>query len=279
MKILLTAPPRTGKSTIVTKLAERLPREQLSGFISAERRDAEGEREGFVFCEVGGERELPFAHTTNIASDIQVGRYKVDVSKIDEVVTWIKDTPVLLIDEIGPMEAYSPIFIECMQQLFTVPQKNRLLVVTITPLEVAFPQPFKERIDTILVEVTFENRDVVPKILEALYQYQTWYRELTKSQQEYFNQQLKNYLKNNHRTMAMKIIDNSIGYALGYGGEVQPVAEGFDVVGKHGKYHIRNNTCTCDLFNHHGEFADEPLHDCSHLQAVKLYQIGEGSDR
>jgi nucleoside-triphosphatase THEP1 len=81
-QILLTGPPRSGKTTLICRLVHELSTRgvQVGGFVTREIR-AEGERVGFTVAEIGGPRAL-LAHVA-LTEGPKVSRYRVDVAAFE----------------------------------------------------------------------------------------------------------------------------------------------------------------------------------------------------
>lgn len=122
MKILLTAPPKTGKSTIVQKFVEMYPGRKV-GVVAREMRDENNERVGFKNVNLEG-KESVFMHVRDIESEILVGnKYKIDVKAIDtfvvpEITQEVRSDAVVIIDEIGRAQSYSSAFLDAVTKLF-----------------------------------------------------------------------------------------------------------------------------------------------------------------
>jgi len=106
---LVTGPPGEGKTTLVRELAGRLKDLHPGGFYTEEVR-REGRRTGFRLIGLDGS-EAVLAHV-DLPLPRRVGRYGVDVRAFD---AFLKDLDtrgreVLLVDEIGKMECFSPSF-------------------------------------------------------------------------------------------------------------------------------------------------------------------------
>ncbi len=109
---LLTGRPRVGKSTVIKRVVERVGRERCGGFYTEEIRE-HGERTGFRLFTLDGKSGL-LAHE-QIVRPFRIGRYGVDETCLDALgVPAIADAVarqrLLIIDELGPMEAYSTTF-------------------------------------------------------------------------------------------------------------------------------------------------------------------------
>ena len=158
--LLLTGAPGTGKTTIIKNVAERFKGKRLGGFYTEEIRE-HGERRGFRLVIFDGQErviahvDFPRAHC--------VGKYGVDVAALDEVVgsALVLDNAVTvyLVDEIGKMECLSVRFIAAMRALLKSPMT---LVAAVALKGSGFIAEVKQRKDSLLWEVTRENRDGLP---------------------------------------------------------------------------------------------------------------------
>jgi len=97
---------------VIKRVVERVGRERFGGFYTEEIRE-HGERMGFRLVTLDGKSGV-LAHE-QIVRPFRIGRYGVDVTCMDELgVPAIADTVtrqrLLVIDELGPMEAYSTAF-------------------------------------------------------------------------------------------------------------------------------------------------------------------------
>ncbi|RMF84141.1 MAG: NTPase [Nitrospinota bacterium] len=157
--LLLTGVPGVGKTTLVRKVAAALPGLNIRGFITDEIRSG-GRRKGFRLVTFQGE-SIILAHT-DLSSPHRVGKYRVNVEALDQVVDSAlrpdKTVDLYLIDEIGRMECCSPRFVTRMQALLDT---DHLIVATIHRHAHGFIQAIKERPDVELWEVTPTNREAM----------------------------------------------------------------------------------------------------------------------
>lgn len=174
MKILITGPPRIGKTTLVQRLTKRLeqsPGLATGGFYTEEIRER-GVRKGFGITTLGGRKGL-LAHV-DIESPVRVGKYKVNVEgfekiALSELERSLSENRLIVIDEIGKMELASSKFRETVEAVFNSPA---LVVATIGRGTGNLLEELKRKGARSLI-VTRENRDeLVDQLLVLLKQAQ-----------------------------------------------------------------------------------------------------------
>ena len=153
-RILLTGPPRAGKTTLVSRLADELTARGVAvgGFLTREMREGDI-RVGFIAEEIGGPRAL-LAHMS-LHEGPMVGRYHVDVAAFEglalpAIQRAVQRSGVVIIDELGQMELFSPAFIGSVNRLLDQPVP---LVATIHARQHPVTDAIKQRPDTELLEV------------------------------------------------------------------------------------------------------------------------------
>ncbi len=166
MNILLTGPPRVGKTTAILRLVEMLPGGTAGGFYSTEIREG-GRRTGFEIVALDGRRGI-LARATN-RSGPRVGRYVVNVVDIDSVAVPAMRTAremrhIIIVDEIGRMELFSPAFRE---EVIRCLDTGRV-VGTIQSRSLPFLDQVRARDDVRLVPVTLSNRSEIPAMVLRL---------------------------------------------------------------------------------------------------------------
>ena len=156
--LLLTGAPGVGKTTVIRKVAERLPGVRLGGFYTAEIRMG-GSRQGFRLVGFDGSERV-LAHARLPAP--RVSRYGVDVAALDSAVARLLDpdaAELFLVDEIGKMECLSERFVAAMGRLL---DSGRVVVATVALRGGGFIADVKRRPDIMVWGVTRANRDVLP---------------------------------------------------------------------------------------------------------------------
>jgi len=154
--ILLTGPPRCGKSTVIEKLVEQIQRPVI-GFFTREIKE-KGRRLGFSIITLDG-KEGVLAHQES-KSKMRVGKYGVNTDELDRIAVpaMIPSKPdeIVIIDEIGKMECFSPLFRETLIQTL---DSAHSVIGSIAQKGSPFIEKIKGRKDVLLVSVSEKNRD------------------------------------------------------------------------------------------------------------------------
>ena len=159
---LLTGRPGVGKTTVVRAVVNRLG-ERAGGFYTEEIRER-GQRTGFRLVALDG----PTGTLASVKGPgrHRVGKYTVHLDELDQVgvaALWRAiDGPgveVVVVDEIGKMELFSPAFRQAVLAALEGPKPVLATVM-------ARPQPWvddiRARPDATLVKVTLDNRHALP---------------------------------------------------------------------------------------------------------------------
>ena len=163
-RILLTGPPRCGKTTVVQKVVARFPG-RAAGFYTREVRE-KGERVGFEIVTMDG--QVAWLSHVDFPGTLRVGKYGVNLEDFHRLalpaMTFKPGIELLVVDEIGKMECLSSAFVEAMERLWAAPVP---LLITVAEKGGGFIHKVKEKPDKTLIHVTSGNRDGLPeKILK-----------------------------------------------------------------------------------------------------------------
>ena len=154
--LLITGPPRCGKSTLIEAVVSKIDR-PLTGFFTREIRE-KGRRTGFMIVTLEG-REGVLAHE-KIKGPVRVGKYGVNLDDLDRIAVpaMIPSNPgqIVVIDEIGKMECFSSLFRETLVR--TLDSSHKVLG-SIALKGDLFIQRIKIRPDVQLLHVSEKNRD------------------------------------------------------------------------------------------------------------------------
>ncbi len=154
--VLITGSPGTGKTTLITKLADEFRDLNPAGFYTAEIRER-GARVGFELVGLDGTRGV-LSHV-NIKGPDRVGKYGVDVKGFDEYLGTLAlsdpNVKLIILDEIGKMECLSRQFTALMQDVL---DSGKPLIATIAQRAGGFITEVKRRGDIKLFEMTQANR-------------------------------------------------------------------------------------------------------------------------
>jgi nucleoside-triphosphatase len=165
--LLLTGKPGTGKTALI-KEALAMTKVKGGGFYTEEIRTG-GVRQGFRIVTLDGQETI-LAHV-GISSPYQVSKYRVDTDALNKVGVSalrqaLKESKLIVIDEIGKMELLSPQFKEVVTQALNSRQK---VLGTI----MLNPHPFADKIkrhpEVEVLLVTRDNRtEVMQKAIDWL---------------------------------------------------------------------------------------------------------------
>ena len=157
MNVLVTGPPRSGKSTLIEKVVQEI-NQPATGFFTRELRE-KGKRVGFLIETLDGNTGI-LAHQ-EITSRYRVGKYGVNLADLDQiaVVSMLPSSPdqIVVVDEIGKMECFSHLFKETLLRVLS---SENQVIGSIAIKGDRFIQSIKRRDDVSLVSMTEKTRDL-----------------------------------------------------------------------------------------------------------------------
>lgn len=156
MNILLSGPPRVGKTTVCRMIMDNADR-ATRGFVTEDIHQ-DGERVGFMVEFDDGESRV-LSHVD--FDGPKVGKYGVDLDTMDWLVgkaaNWAVDsTDLFIADEIGKMELKDETFPEIVEELL---DSEVDLLATIPKVGTDFIAEIRSRDDVTELELTEENRE------------------------------------------------------------------------------------------------------------------------
>ncbi|MFW9972046.1 MAG: nucleoside-triphosphatase [Candidatus Odinarchaeota archaeon] len=125
-KILITGPPRCGKSTLISKLIEYYTIKKnykIYGFLTPEVRES-GNRIGFDIVDIFSNYVSQLARVGDFKTKYRVGKYNVFIKIFNEYLENVLDLDdehidLIIIDEIGKMELLSMKFQNFIKKIFS----------------------------------------------------------------------------------------------------------------------------------------------------------------
>jgi nucleoside-triphosphatase len=157
--LLITGNPGIGKTTVLIWLVKALADNNTAGFITREIREG-GTRKGFLLVSCSGLKQV-LSHV-DIESPVRVGKYKIDLAGFEQFLRAIHlftdRSSLVIIDEIGKMECYSPFFRDLVLHLL---DDDQPFIATIGKKGTPFMERIKQRPDVNLVEITIRNRESI----------------------------------------------------------------------------------------------------------------------
>ncbi|TFH24615.1 NTPase [Candidatus Bathyarchaeota archaeon] len=160
--LILTGAPGVGKTTLLTKTVDALKTKGLrvGGMITREVREG-NVRVGFEILDLTSNKHGWLAHV-NGQGGPQVGKYHVNLNDLDNVgavaiAQALEKCDVIAIDEIGPMELFSPKFKKVVAQ--ALESKQLMLTVVHGKAKDPIVTQIKRRVDAEIFNVTFSNRE------------------------------------------------------------------------------------------------------------------------
>jgi nucleoside-triphosphatase len=156
---LLTGRPGTGKTSLIKQVVAQM-KGQAGGFYTEEIR-SQGIREGFRLVTLDGETVI-LAHV-KIHGPHRVGKYGVDVEGLERVGVpalerAAQHCDLVVVDEIGKMELFSPRFREAVSEV-VASGKKVLGTIMLNPNP--FADAIKRQPNVNLLTVTRENYETV----------------------------------------------------------------------------------------------------------------------
>jgi nucleoside-triphosphatase len=133
-KILITGPPRCGKSTLISKLIEYYTIKDYSiyGFLTPEVKKS-GYRIGFDIQDIFLKKQEKFARIGNYNTPNKLGKYWIFLEGLENIISnfeapQLHKIDLFIIDEIGKMELFSKKFQDFITRIFA---SNLSIIATI----------------------------------------------------------------------------------------------------------------------------------------------------
>ena len=165
--IVLTGAPGVGKTTALIRVAQALNERgvKVGGIVSRElRTNNNNMRIGVEFINLGTNDRNVLASITG--NGPKVGKYFVNIAgcrfAAERLTNAVRNSDVIICDEIGPMEVKSREFIDSVKNLLDVDKK--VIVVVHQKLQHLLADEFRNK-SSLLIKLNLENREKVNEIL------------------------------------------------------------------------------------------------------------------
>jgi nucleoside-triphosphatase len=163
--IVLTGAPGVGKTTAVIRVARALKERgvKVGGIVCRELR-INNMRVGFEFIDLTSNDRSVLASITG--NGPKVGKYFVNIAgcrfAAEQLTNAVRNSDVIICDEIGPMELKSKEFIDSIKNLLEVNKK--VIVVVHQKLQHPLTDEFRNK-SSLLINLDLKNREKVNEIL------------------------------------------------------------------------------------------------------------------
>jgi nucleoside-triphosphatase len=168
---IITGDPGSGKTTVVSRilLDVKSAGYTVGGMLTREIR-SRGERLGFRIVNLATEEGWTLA-SVELSAGPRVGKYRVDLKNLARVASESlgrakQQSDLLVCDEIGPMELFSPEFRRAVSDCIINSEKPSLCVVH-KRLQDPLIEQLREKSGSVTYEVTYENRSTLPKAISS----------------------------------------------------------------------------------------------------------------
>lgn len=160
---VLTAPPKTGKSTAIKKIINMLGAKNCCGFYTKEMIE-NGQRVGFKIVTLS-DKEGILAHVS-YDGEYRIGKYGVNLKEFERVALTELENIIntggdkyVIIDEIGPMQLFSDKYKELLLKIASTDKK---IVGTAFYESYDWLDDFKKLDNVELIEIDEMNRNDIP---------------------------------------------------------------------------------------------------------------------
>jgi nucleoside-triphosphatase THEP1 len=282
LKILLTAPPATGKSTVITAVANKFEGNRY-GIIAQEMLDETAKRIGFKSVDISGKSRQFMFRTETPTEESVGGEFDVDVRAIDEFVVpelqrGLNGDGLIIVDEIGRAQAKSAMFLDVLREIFA---SDCNILASIVYEDEPWSLEFKSNENAVKIEVTLLNRTNLPQVLLTALSNSAAVRSLTRAQQRCLANLFTQFIANGEFIAAQKLFDNALFYVVEKQLKLKSKSNGkcvYEIKGKthtHQIIHHLNEDkfqCDCELSNGSGTYSGN-RQTCSHEATVRLANV------
>ncbi len=181
--IFIRGKPGSGKTTLIMKVLGLLIKKTAGGFYTEEIRE-KNIRKGFMVKTLDGGNKIlshvhpvrkkaihEFSNGVDYKSGPKVGKYRVDLNVIDELIVnsikdAVNDKDIVIIDEIGKMEMFSDSFKSEVKKALN---SSKRVLATIPVYTNSFLDSLTSKDDIEIFDLDMDNRDILAeKVIKKL---------------------------------------------------------------------------------------------------------------
>jgi nucleoside-triphosphatase len=172
-QILITGPPRSGKSTLISKIIEYFHKEKsftIYGFLTPEIRKR-GIRIGFDVVDIYSGKKTSLARVGDFKTEYRLGKYNVFTQEFDNYIEQFlklegKNPNLIIIDEIGKMELFSKKFEIFIKKIFS----QEIPIIATIGLNLRHPiKSYLQALPTVqILNLNHQNFQLIFKNITAL---------------------------------------------------------------------------------------------------------------
>lgn len=246
MIILLTGKPGIGKSTVIEKFIRLNTLPSTWVVTTAILQPETGLRLGFQANNSDGEEQI-ISHKKTIQSDKVIGenRVDVDIEAVDAMFANALDQAIqsneklVIIDEIGPIQLLSEEFSDSLKHAFST---HADIVASIHYSDERLSE-YRTSPNNLLLEVTEDNRNMLPDALVAITKNLTAIHLLSEEQRKAFDNLFIVYIRHASLLQIQKLTSNAVYYVTK--GKVKKINDSqWRVEGKHDLHDVSQNQGT-----------------------------------
>ena len=165
--ILITGYPGVGKTTLINNITKQLSC-KIEGFYTHEMKE-DGRRTGFYITDFEGNQMVMASE--NSKSPYRVNKYRVNIEAFEKIgipamERALQNADLIVIDEIGRMEMFSPKFCDMLRGVF---DSEKPLLASIKKIDCELTNELKKRKDVVIFEITKRNRnEILDEVIQRI---------------------------------------------------------------------------------------------------------------
>lgn len=276
--MIITGPPKIGKSTILEKTIATLTKNHKSvlGCVVKEIKH-HNTRIGFDLCFLPKQDTVLLASSQQELSGRQIGRFYVSISTIDNTLipymhtmSTDKTHDVLVFDEIGRMQNLSPKFLAAVDKIMG---SQKPLITTIVYDYEKWAQKYKDNSKHFIIDVNESNRDFIPILINSIILSADYITILNDCYISNILQLFNRLLKNNKQEELLKLFKRTVKY-LAHNNTRHYTQH---ICSIQGETALRTVTYDNNVYRCTCQFHKQDRKECSHIQTFSIIKACEAT--